>query len=207
MESSNKDLINWIKSSEQDRRESQQRPVAFVNFQSHVIITTEHVLVFEPEGISMDDPSLEWVVVESDIDSQTIEFHSKLDLSEIIVDAIPLGFNHTDLVISWDHEFRPHCLLLSRENYNYFYVADPKNPELVTFARKCTSVETQPHIAMKSPDGFQIEIRPTKNFFNLSSQIGNSFPEFLEQELSESQMDKVSSIIKDFDLILARELD
>ena len=151
----------------------------------------------------MDDPSVEWVAIETELkfDSQGV-----LDLSDVRVDAIPLGFDHTDLVIAWDHDFQPHCILLSRENYNYFYMIDPEFSSTATLVRKCTSVETQPHVCVKGFDGFGIEVTPTENFFSLSSQLMKSHPNFLNQELSVDEIKKISDVIADFDLILSKNL-
>jgi len=197
------DLVKWIHLPLEERMDSPQRPIAFLNFQSHVVITTEHMLVFEPEGIAMDDPSVEWITVETEL-----QFNSQgvLDLADIKVDAIPLGFDHTDLVVSWDHEFNPHCILLSRENYSYFYVIDPEFSSTASLVRKCTSVETQPHVCVKGADGFGIEVNPTKDFFELSNQIKESHPDFLSQELSAEEMKKISDVVIEFDSILAQEL-
>ena len=197
------DLVEWIQLSPEERKDSTRRPIAFINFQTHVVVTTEHMLVFEPEGIAMDDPSVEWVAIETELkfDSQGV-----LDLSDVRVDAIPLGFDHTDLVIAWDHDFQPHCILLSRENYNYFYMIDPEFSSTATLVRKCTSVETQPHVCVKGFDGFGIEVTPTENFFSLSSQLMKSHPNFLNQELSVDEIKKISDVIADFDLILSKNL-
>jgi hypothetical protein len=196
------ELIQWINMSEDDRRTSTSRPVAFVNFQNHVVITTEHMLVFEPEGIAMDDASVTWVALDTDLE---FDAQGVLNLTEIMVSAIPLDFNHTDLVVAWDHEFNPHCILLSREDYIYFYTIDPEFPATATLLRKCTSVETQLPVVVRGANGFAIEVSPTANFFDLSSQIKNSLPDFLDQELSLDQMKKISNLVEEFDLILSKE--
>lgn len=197
------DVIEWINLPTEERKASTSRPISFINFQSHVVVTAEHMLVFEPEGIAMDDPSVEWIMVETELDFSSEDI---LDLTEIKVDAIPLGFSHTDLVVAWDYEFNPHCILLSRENYSYFYVVDPEFSSTATLVRKCISVETQPHVCVKGADGFAIEVNPTKNFFDLANQVKESHPGLLAQELSAEEMKKISDVINEFDSIIMSEL-
>jgi len=187
-------VIEWLSLTPEDRKELDEYPVAFIQLQNHVLVTDDEMIIFEADGVGLQDADVLWAPCDQFVPVEQGEF----DFSSLYMTAAPFGFTHTDIVVCWDENLEPHYLIISRPNYAYFFSVDINFPELVSLQRQRIDVEKQPPIDLKDEDGFSLQVQPSENFFELTRAIMDQSPNLIYQELSKSELAEYEELLQSF---------